>query len=424
MKLNILACFSLLALSGASHAQFSYDFESLNLGDLVGQDGWTNVVDPVPEPGAVTVQSGRVSPVGGSTKALQFQRVEGQAGGVSRRVQRSLPTIVNSGFHRVRWDLYMSPRSNPSASNLFLGALLYGGAGAGAIDQIIQPYGQNGGGPGGAMNGFSDIDGLDISGYVGYNLVSGFLFPDTWYRFEMDMDWAKHTITNFRITDINGGSVGLPTEMGTFLPQFGRPRLRWYFNNDGVNWTDQFQRISFRGSGMQGDPGTEYLVIDNFAITPTSRMVAQVNLQGLVSGVLTGQRVVVEIRDTNNNILDRMAVAPEADGRIYFYTTATGTINVAVKGSHWLRKVRTNISVAGGDAGTFDQVNGDCDGDNEVAIGDFALLSAAFGTYGGDPGLTPPDGGWNFEADLNGDNEIDIGDFAQLSANFGQMGDD
>lgn len=134
--------------------------------------------------------------------------------------------------------------------------------------------------------------------------------------------------------------------------------------------------------------------------------------------------MVVEVRDTSDNVLDRMAVAPEPDGKIYFYTTATGTINVAVKGSHWLRKVRTNISVAGGNAGTFDQINGDCDGDNEVAIGDFALLSAAFGAYGGDPGLTPPDGNWNFEADLNGDNEIDIGDFAILSTNFGQIGDD
>ena len=309
MKLNILACFSLLALSGASQAQFSYDFENLNLGDLFGQDGWTNVIDPIPEAGAVTIQSSRVSPVGGSTKALQFQRVTGQPGGVSRRVQRSLPSTISTGFHRVRWDLYMSPRSNPSASNLFLGCILYGGPGTGAIDQMIQPYGQNGGGPGGAMNGFTDIDGLDISGYAGYNLVSGFLYPDTWYRFEMDLDFAKHTVTNCRITDINGGTVGLPTEMGTYLPNFGRPRLRWYFNNDGTNWTDQLQRFAFRGSGMQGDPGTEYLVIDNFAITPTNRIEAQVNLQGLVSGVLAGQRVVVEVRDTSDNVLDRMAVA-------------------------------------------------------------------------------------------------------------------
>lgn len=423
MKRYVVACMALLGSSSIVSAQYSYDFENLNLGDIFGQDGWVNVVDPVPEAGAVTIQSTRVSPVGGSTKALQFQRVDGQPGGVSRRVERALPSAINSGFSRVRWDLMMSARSNPAASNLFLAGLLFSGTGAAALNQIIQPYGQNGGGPGGAMNGFTDIDGLGISGYSGYNLVNGFLFPDTWYRFEMDLDWDKHTITNMRITDINDGTVGLPDQMGTALPNFGHPRLRWFFNNDGTNWSDQWTRFAFRASGMQGDPETEYLVIDNFAITPVNRMVAQVNL-GDFTGNVAGQRVVIEVRDLSNNVLDRMAVAPESDGKCYFYTTQTGNVNIAVKGSHWLQKTANNVSVAGGDAGTFNLINGDCDGDNEVGIGDFAILSAGFGAYGGDPGFSQPDAGWNFEADLDGDNEINIGDYAILSANFGQIGDD
>jgi len=61
-------------------------------------------------------------------------------------------------------------------------------------------------------------------------------------------------------------------------------------------------------------------------------------------------------------------------------------------------------------------LNGDCDGDNEVAIGDFALVSASFGREVGDPG-------YDEHADLNGDGSVDIGDFALLSGNFGQIGD-
>lgn len=60
--------------------------------------------------------------------------------------------------------------------------------------------------------------------------------------------------------------------------------------------------------------------------------------------------------------------------------------------------------------------NGDCDGDNEVTIGDFAILSGSFGTSEGEPGYDPA-------ADLNGDGTVDIGDFALLSANFGEVGD-
>lgn len=60
--------------------------------------------------------------------------------------------------------------------------------------------------------------------------------------------------------------------------------------------------------------------------------------------------------------------------------------------------------------------NGDCDHDNEVTIGDFAVISASFGREAGDPGFDE-------DADLNGDESVDIGDFAILSSNFGAIGD-
>jgi hypothetical protein len=60
--------------------------------------------------------------------------------------------------------------------------------------------------------------------------------------------------------------------------------------------------------------------------------------------------------------------------------------------------------------------NGDIDDDNEISIGDYAQLSAAFESW-------PGDGNWNDQADLNGDGSIDIGDYAILSAHFGSSGD-
>lgn len=95
-----------------------------------------------------------------------------------------------------------------------------------------------------------------------------------------------------------------------------------------------------------------------------------------------------------------------------------GSYLASVKLTPWLRKnvgpintSVTNTSI------NFVLVNGDCDGDNEVTIGDYAVLSAAFGSSEGDPN-------WNPAADLNGDLSVDIGDFAILSANFGEVGDD
>ncbi|MBX7134510.1 MAG: S8 family serine peptidase [Fimbriimonadaceae bacterium] len=59
---------------------------------------------------------------------------------------------------------------------------------------------------------------------------------------------------------------------------------------------------------------------------------------------------------------------------------------------------------------------GDCDSDNEIGISDYAVLSAAYGSFEGDTG-------WDRRADLDGDLEISIGDYAILSGNYGLAGD-
>lgn len=157
----------------------------------------------------------------------------------------------------------------------------------------------------------------------------------------------------------------------------------------------------------------------NFTINPTV-ISGNVNLSDF-DGDVTAEPVVIEIRNVGSTTpLISQTVALTSSGNFSFNTNiAAGTYDVTAKGTHWLRKKRASQAIAGGSltGQNFTLINGDCDGDNEVGIGDFALLSAAFGTSIGDPGYNPM-------ADLNGDGSVDIGDFAILSANFGETGDD
>lgn len=95
-----------------------------------------------------------------------------------------------------------------------------------------------------------------------------------------------------------------------------------------------------------------------------------------------------------------------------------GLYELSVKPRKALRRTLANRSVSASGFGPYRVavVLGDIDNDNEVSIGDYALLSYAFGSEPGDPN-------WIEDADLNGDLEVDILDFAILSGAWGQIGD-
>lgn len=136
------------------------------------------------------------------------------------------------------------------------------------------------------------------------------------------------------------------------------------------------------------------------------------DFQGLVAGRL------VEVSVTDGTNTETGSVPLDAGGNFNFATTLPpGNYTVGVKASHWLRKsVAASLTVAGPNQVTASLTNGDCDSDNEVGIGDYALLSAAYGSGPGDPNWVP-------NADLNGDEAVDIADYAILSANYGLSGD-
>lgn len=142
-----------------------------------------------------------------------------------------------------------------------------------------------------------------------------------------------------------------------------------------------------------------------------------VDLQDFL-GNPVGRNVVMEIRNGMTTVQTEN-VTLGAGGAYSFTATVTpGTYDVACKGSHWLRKKVANVSITGaGPTVNFSLTNGDVDDDNEVSIGDYALLSTGFGSGPGDPN-------WNAEADIDGDDEVTIGDYAILSNNFGMIGDD
>jgi hypothetical protein len=103
-----------------------------------------------------------------------------------------------------------------------------------------------------------------------------------------------------------------------------------------------------------------------------------------------------------------------------FGTYRYGTFDIAVKSSHWLRKVIPAVTFRPFQVIpplAVSLINGDCDESNDVGIGDYAMLSAAFNSSAGDSN-------YDENADLNGDQSVDIGDYGILSTNFGAIGED
>lgn len=145
-----------------------------------------------------------------------------------------------------------------------------------------------------------------------------------------------------------------------------------------------------------------------------------INLPGYAGPIATlSFTVEVRLPGSITPIQTTSAIVTETGRFVVATPFNNATYDVTVKAPRWLRKKRASIPF--GQNGvtwlTFTLTLGDIDDDNEVSIGDYSLLSAAFGA-------TPEEFNWNPHADLNGDNAVDIGDFAILSSNFGLLGDD
>lgn len=144
-----------------------------------------------------------------------------------------------------------------------------------------------------------------------------------------------------------------------------------------------------------------------------------VTLQSYSSSA-AGATVRMEIRPQGSTTpMDSQTVTLDAAGNFSLTTwVPPGVYDVAVKGSHWLRKTLTNVTIphSGLSGLNFSLTNGDVNGDNAVTLGDFAMLRGAYGSSAGDAS-------WFAGADLNGDGAVTLGDFAILRSQYGAQGD-
>lgn len=99
-------------------------------------------------------------------------------------------------------------------------------------------------------------------------------------------------------------------------------------------------------------------------------------------------------------------------------TDLAGTVDLFVRGSHWLWKASTG-RVLDNTTQTINLtiLNGDCDGSNTVTTDDYFILSLAFG-------LDLGDAGYDARADLDGNDSITTDDYLILSGNFDLSGDE
>jgi hypothetical protein len=101
----------------------------------------------------------------------------------------------------------------------------------------------------------------------------------------------------------------------------------------------------------------------------------------------------------------------EADGSYDAGNVASGTFDVAVKFSHWLRQVRPSVTFDGAETVDFTPINGDALPDNRVDLEDLTQVLAFFSQA-------------NDQADLNGSGVVDLPDLSLVLANIGKVGDD
>lgn len=249
---------------------------------------------------------------------------------------------------------------------------------------------------------YLQIKGRDLFGNP-QMFLGQFTLNGTAFRFENQTGFLVTSPQHWIMT-INGFG-GTPESIRDIGPNGTSP---WGFRS-GISasarfiWTQAF-------SG-----GNRYFTARIVPVSGTPVIDGHVDLLDF-QGLVAGRMVEVSVTDGTNS--QTGSVPLDAGGNFNFTTSLPpGNYTVGMKASHWLRKsVAVSLTVAGPNQVTAALRNGDCDGDNEVGIGDYALLSAAYGSI-------PIDSNWLENADLNGDEVVDIGDYAILSANYGLSGD-
>lgn len=287
---------------------------------------------------------------------------------------------------------------------------------------------------GGAISGTSDISGDGM--YVVGSGNSATL--QNGYRWGQDGSYVDHGRPNGTLASWRGSSVAISdngkTVVGFYRPfpgpaTFGKGYI-WFegvgtidlnvwatLNNINVGTLTLALPLGISGDGKTvvglGSGAVGYAV--KFNGLPVSGTVTL----GDFGGVVNNRNIVVELLDpVTNAVLSTHPTKLEATGKFYFAAPAAGDYKIAVKGTHWLRKVGPVVTIGPDGLGgqNFSLVNGDADNDNEVGGSDLSVLSGAFLAVTGDANYSD-------SADLDGDGEVGSSDLSILSSNFLAMGD-
>lgn len=343
-------------------------------------------------------------------------------------------------------DLILDPSGNvyvtgasPRTANDEILLLKYNSSG---IEQWVKRYvGSSGGVDSGRVLALHPTNGdIFLSGYSfksgqGYDFLTNRYSPSGTLLWSNRYDGTAHsfdvpesiTVDSAGNCYVAGTSTGTTTGYDYAIVKYNTTGSQlWDRRYDGgANLNDDPHGLAIDSAGSLVTAGASQQSANGPNDMATVKLVqsfvvaGSVNLGGY-SGDPATLPIFVEINPVGNpNPVETGVAVLTSTGSFTFSTSrSSGNYDVYVKAGHWLRRKIANVAFnANGASGlSFSLDNGDCDGDNEVGIGDYALLSASYGSSLGE---------WNYNAqtDLNGDQAIDIADYAVLSAMYGRTGD-
>jgi flagellar hook assembly protein FlgD len=201
------------------------------------------------------------------------------------------------------------------------------------------------------------------------------------------------------VLKIDGQAVALPP--GAFDPAAGRLTYR-----PVEPFPERTQHIAvFSVKDRGGNP----------AVPVTTLFAIQAFSGGALQGTITlegredAAGVVVAVEGTE------WQATTDAVGRYTLPSVPAGTYTVVARKEGFLVGKRRQVEVRVGALATVDLRlwAGDSNGDDRINLGDWALLTAAYGSQQGAGNYTPA-------ADFNGDGRVDDGDVALFERNFGK----
>jgi probable HAF family extracellular repeat protein len=156
-----------------------------------------------------------------------------------------------------------------------------------------------------------------------------------------------------------------------------------------------------------------------FILTPHPAVAGKVTLQDF-KGSPSSVQVTIQIRTAGTTTaVQTQTQYLNSDGTFEFASTLSGTYDVAIKASHWLREKLSSVVLSGkGVTGglSVSLINGDVNGDNTINLADLVAMAAAWRT-------TSSSSNWNVNADLNGDGVVNLADWMIAARNYRKTGD-